>query len=82
MLVLQNDFIPYDKIMKATLVGIQITVSRTFFAQYRENSQKFSKKAITWLQRPMETNAFRPMLISLRPNCGSNTSSNGGGHLG
>jgi hypothetical protein len=47
-----------------------------------ENGPKFSKKAITRLQRPIETNSFRPLLVSLRPTCGSNTSSNGGYHPG
>src|SRR5205085_12521195 len=52
-----------------------------FFAQYRKNSQKFSKKAITRLQRPLGRNPFRVLLVSLRPPCGHNMSSNGGCHL-
>jgi hypothetical protein len=30
----------------------------------------------------MGTNSFRPLLVSLRPTCGSNTNSDGGCHLG
>ena len=36
-----------------------------FKTQYRKNGQKFSKKTITRLQRPMGRNSFRLLLVSL-----------------
>ena len=51
------------------------------FCPISKKQSNISKKAITLLQRPLGRNPFRLLLVSLRPACGPNMSSNGGCHL-
>ena len=52
-----------------------------FFAQYRKNDQKFSKKPITRLQRPSGPNPLRVILALWSPNYSQSINSKGIGQL-
>jgi hypothetical protein len=51
------------------------------FAQYRKNGQKFSKKPLTRLQRPIGPNPSRVLLVSSSPIYDQNISSKAIGQL-
>jgi hypothetical protein len=81
--LLKNNCLTQTNHKKLVYMNIRYLNKGKFFSveTSRKHEQKFSKKAITPLQKLMDTNPFRFLLVFLRSSGGSNMSPSGKCHL-